>query len=319
MGSLAKFRSLHGVGHGVGVAALGVVVLAGIAPAGLVGAQHVLATSASAARSTTTPGNTDKRDSAAWKPTPEPHARAGYAGVVDLGAVKAAASPKLAKCAVGAAANAQSLLDDAELLSAAARHARAYALAALAVEEAGKAAALFVLALMPRQLRARAPLGRMLEWHQLKLVGGMLIAAVPFGPRTIAAQLLAMPPAQVAEILDNAQMLAQDLDCLKQRGLYADIDRGGQVSLPSEVGDADVPAQLGRARRAASSASVLLDPRVQARLVHPPTEVVELCRALIGALAEAGYSRTPEAAARVMRDTISKLQQQTATSPPGPR
>ena len=132
--------------------------------------------------------------------------------------MKAAAAPELAACAVGAAANARDLLADAELLSAAALHARAHALAALAVEEAGKAAALFTLALMPRRLRARAPLKRLLQWHQLKLVGGVLIAAVPFGPRTtIAAQLLATSPAQVAEILDNAQALAQDLDSLKQR------------------------------------------------------------------------------------------------------
>lgn len=226
--------------------------------------------------------------------------------------MKAAAAPELAACAIGAAANAQDLLDDAELLSAAARHARAYALAALAAEEAGKAAALFVLAQMPMQLRARAPLGRLLEWHQLKLVGGMLIAAVPFGTRTIAAQLLAMPPAQVAEILDNAQALAEDLDCLKQRGLYADIDRGGRVRLPSDVAGADVPAQLGRARRAASSASVLLDPAVQAQIADPPAEVVDLCRALVSAFADARYSRTLEAAAQVMLDTVSKLQEQAA-------
>jgi AbiV family abortive infection protein len=144
------------------------------------------------------------------------------------------------------AVDAQGLLDDAELMSAAARRARAYALAALAVEEAGKAGALFTLALMPRPLRARAPLGRLLQCHQLKLVGGMLIAVVPFGPRTIVAQLLAMPAAQVAEILDNAQALAQDVDCLKQRGLYADIDSGGRVRLPSEVADTDVAETRAR-------------------------------------------------------------------------
>ena len=226
--------------------------------------------------------------------------------------MKTATAPDLAACAIGAAANAQGLLDDAELLSAAARHARAYALAALAVEEAGKAAALFTLALMPMQLRAQAPLGRLLQWHQLKLVGGMLIAAVPFGRRTIAAQLLDMPPAQVADILNNAQALAEDLDCFKQRGLYADIDRGGPVRLPSEVAGTEVPAQLGRARRAASSASVLLDPAVQARIADPPAETIELCRALVSALADAGYNRTPEAAAQVMLDTVTKLQQQAA-------
>src|SRR5215472_7087002 len=159
---------------------------------------------------------------------------------VDLGAVKAAATPDLVKCAVGAAANAQGLPDDAQVLSAAARHARAYALAALAVEEAGKAISLAALAIMPAGLRAQAPVGRMLEWHQLKLVGGMVIAAVPpTGPRTMAAQLTAKAPSQVAEILDNAQALAQDQDRLKQRGLYADMDRSGRMRLPSEVTDAD--------------------------------------------------------------------------------
>lgn len=82
---------------------------------------------------------------------------------MDLGAVRAAATPKLAACAAGAAANARGLLDDAELLAAGARHARAYALAALAVEESGKAIALAALGTMPEQLRAQAPLGRLLE------------------------------------------------------------------------------------------------------------------------------------------------------------
>jgi AbiV family abortive infection protein len=233
---------------------------------------------------------------------------------VDLGAVKAAATPELARCAVGAAANAQGLLDDAVVLSANARHARAYALAALAVEEAGKAASLGTLAMMPAGLRARAPIGRMLEWHQLKLVGGMLMAAVPFGPRTIAAQLAAMPKSRVTEVVGNAQMLAQDQDRLKQRGLYADIDRSGRVRLPSEITGADVGAQLGRARQAVSAASVLLDPGAPAFLANPPTEAIELCRALVSALAEAGYGRTAEAAADVWRNAVRKLQEQTAAS-----
>jgi len=56
--------------------------------------------------------------------------------------VKTAAAPELVRCAVGAAVNARDLLDDAEFLSGAARNARAYAMAALAVEESGKAVSL---------------------------------------------------------------------------------------------------------------------------------------------------------------------------------
>jgi hypothetical protein len=35
--------------------------------------------------------------------------------------------------------------------------------------------------------------------------------------------------------LEASHVLAEDVDLLKQRGLYADIDRGGDVRLPSEV------------------------------------------------------------------------------------
>jgi len=54
---------------------------------------------------------------------------------MDLGAVKAASRPDLLACVAAAAENTQGLLNDAELLSAAGQHARAYSLAVLAVEE----------------------------------------------------------------------------------------------------------------------------------------------------------------------------------------
>ena len=226
--------------------------------------------------------------------------------------MKAAAAPDLVRCAVAAAANAQGLLDDAELLSAAGRRARGYALAALAVEESAKAAILAALAMMPVSLRAQAPTGRMLEWHQLKLVGGMLIADVPPGTRTrtMAEQFAAMAPERVAEVIDSARALAQDQDRLKQRGLYADMDRSGHIRLPSEISGADVAAQIRRARRAVSSASVLLDPRTPGFLANPPAEAIELWRALVSALAEAGYGRTPQAAAAVWLEAVRKLREQ---------
>jgi len=233
---------------------------------------------------------------------------------VDLGAVKAAATPQLVRCAIAAAANARDLLGDAEWLSAGVRNARAYALAALAVEEAGKAVSLAALAVTPEHLRAQAPVGRMLAWHQLKLVGGMMIGAMPFGGRALPAQLAVMSPSQLAAMLDNAQVLAQDLDRLKQRGLYADMDRDGQIRMPSEVSEADVTAQLDGARRAVSAASLLLDPGMPAELLNPPAESVELARALVRAFAEAGHDRSPEAAAGVVLNAVRQLQEQTAGS-----
>jgi AbiV family abortive infection protein len=237
---------------------------------------------------------------------------------VDLGAVKAASRDEIALCAAGAAGNARDLLEDAELLSAAGRHARAYALAALAVEEAGKAGSLFVLAVMPPTRRARVPLGRMLEWHQLKLVGGMLIAAVPSQTgRTFAAQFTDMPEAQVERIVENARALAQDQDRLKQLGLYADIDSAGRVRLPSEVTADDVPAQLDRARQAVSSASLLLDPGILDFAADPPREAIEFNRAIATAFGEAGHRRTPDAAAAVLLSAISKFRAQAAASGAG--
>lgn len=58
---------------------------------------------------------------------------------MDLATVKTAAKQDLVACAVAAATNSQSVVDDAELLALADRRARACSLAALAVEETGKA------------------------------------------------------------------------------------------------------------------------------------------------------------------------------------
>ena len=77
--------------------------------------------------------------------------------------MKDAPERALARGAVAAARNAHSLLEDAELLSGAGRPARAYSLAGIAVEEVGKACSLAALAAMPEMVRARAPVGRMLE------------------------------------------------------------------------------------------------------------------------------------------------------------
>ena len=91
---------------------------------------------------------------------------------MDLAAVKDAPALVLARSSVAAARNARGLVADAEMLSRAGRLARAYSLAGLAVEEVGKVGGLATLAAMPAKLRARAPVGRMLEWHEMKLVAG---------------------------------------------------------------------------------------------------------------------------------------------------
>ena len=214
----------------------------------------------------------------------------------------------LARGSVAAARNARGLVQDAELLSGAGRLARAYSLAGLAVEEVGKAGSLAALAAMPENLRARAPLGRMLEWHQWKLVTGQLIAAVPVGVPGVAARFVTMPLSEVADILDQARASAQDVDRLKQRGLYVDVDRSGRVREPSEVTAADVRGQLDRARRAAWAATALLDPGAPLRLANPGAASVEFSRAVVSAFSATGHARSPEAAADVLVNAASKLQ-----------
>ena len=226
---------------------------------------------------------------------------------VDLRAVKAASRADLLACARAAARNGQGLLRDAELLAAADARARAYSLAAFAVEECGKAMCLAALAVLPRSMRTRAPVGKMLQWHQLKQVGGLLVAAVSIEPPGLAAKLAAMPEPQVTQILSALGAPADQADRLKRRGLYVDMDRVGRVREPSEITGDELASQLAQARQAARSAALVLSPAARDRLSNPPAEVVHLAVGLASALAQAGSSRTPDSAAEVVRQAVSGL------------
>jgi hypothetical protein len=182
------------------------------------------------------------------------------------------------------------------------------------------------LSVLPKTLRTQAPVGRLLEWHQLKQVGGLLIAAVTWDLPGVAPKLAAMPAAQVTQMLNSLNVPAEEADRLKRRGLYVDMDSNGRIREPSEITEAEVASQLDRARQAADSAGVLLGPKAQARFAHPPAEAVEFSRAWVSVLTQAGRARTPEAAVDVMLNAVSKLQNRTAVQdaqskrgPGGPR
>ena len=230
--------------------------------------------------------------------------------------MRAAPTPVLLRGTIAAARNAQGLLCDAHVLAEVGSAARAYSLAALAVEEAGKAVSLSVLTMMPEALRARAPVGRMLEWHQLKQGQGLFIATVPCRVPDIARTLVAMPAGELARFLTalNASS-ADEADRLKRRGLYVDVGQGGRIREPSEITEADVLSELARAGQATSAAGQLLEPETEARLVNPPAEGVELSRAMVSALTEARYGRTPEAAADILLDMVGKLRHRVAGTP----
>jgi AbiV family abortive infection protein len=236
---------------------------------------------------------------------------------VDLRAIKAARRTDLAACAVAAARNAQGLVHDAEVLARSGSTARAYSLAALGVEECGKAFCLAALAVLPRSVRMRAPVGRLLQWHQLKQVGGLLIAAVTFELPGLGPKLASMPTAQVAQILGTLSMPADKADQLKRRGLYVDMDRSGRIREPSEITKAEVSSQITRARQAAESAGFMLEPEAQDRFMNPPPEAVKLARALASVLTEQGSARTPQAAVDVMLKAVSKLRKTSANGAEG--
>ena len=109
----------------------------------------------------------------------------------------------------------RSLLDDAELLLAKPRPARAYALAVLSVEEFGKATGVLALALMPEDLRASMsvrPLRKLLEEHEVKQLGGMLIAAVQWGKPGMSASMAATLVDQLAQLFEGTAALAGAAD-----------------------------------------------------------------------------------------------------------
>jgi len=226
---------------------------------------------------------------------------------VDLSSVQAASAPVLIRGTIAAAGNAQDLLRDAQLLAQAGSWARAYSLAALAIEEAGKAASLALLTAMPAALRAQAPVGRMLEWHQLKQLQGLLIGAVSYRAPCFAATVAAMPADELTQILTTLDAPAEQADRLKRSGLYVDVDRGGRVREPSQITQAEVLSLLARAGQAVSAAGETFEPDAAARLLNPPAAAIECSRAAVSAFAEVGSARTPQAAADVVLTMMSKL------------
>lgn len=228
---------------------------------------------------------------------------------MDLRAVKTASGPVLAAGAAAAAQNAVELVAEAELLGSARRTGRAASLAALAVEEAGKAIGLTALAGMPDAMREQAPVAKMLNWHPLKQATGQLMAAVPVRPSLVAATLLDLPTADVDRVLSDIQESTDEADLLRRRGLYVDISGDGGIREPKEVNDAELASQLTRARRAAGSVVALHDPRERALIAAPADEVMELTKAAVRAMTARRHRRKPQAAMDVIAQTVRGLVQ----------
>lgn len=223
---------------------------------------------------------------------------------MDLRAVKYAPRAELAASAVAAARNARGLLDDAVLLVDACRDGRACALAVLAIEESAKAVNLAVLAAVPGRLRGRAPLRRLLAVHALKLAGGLLLSALPFGE--IGARLSAMTASDLARTLE-VLVPADHSDQLRQRGLYVDIGSDGIIHGPVDITCADAKEQIEKADAAVASLDMILRPGFVAWLNDPPPEGMRLAEDIFSALIAADPIESPEAATAVIIEAVAQF------------
>jgi AbiV family abortive infection protein len=138
--------------------------------------------------------------------------------------------------ALAAEANARELINDAEVLLAAGRWPRAYALAVLAHEEFGKG--LMAMALLAAHPSARQPkrLRELTSDHRRKLMSTYQHEAMIGGPKWLVDVL-------------RSPKLARRANERKQRGFYVDYSNDGSLRLPSEIGEDEAKAQVARVRQ----------------------------------------------------------------------
>jgi len=141
----------------------------------------------------------------------------------------------LVQLALAAEENARELINDAEVLLAAARWPRAYALAVLAHEEFGKGLMAMALAAAHPNLRQPARLRELTGGHIRKLTS------------TYEHEAQVGPPERWAEVW-RSQELARSANERKQRGLYVDFADDGSLRLPSDVGEEEARAQVASVR-----------------------------------------------------------------------
>ena len=227
----------------------------------------------------------------------------GYVGRMNLEFVRAASRSGLADFAVATAGNSERLLHDAKLLAGSGSSGRAYSLAVLAIEATGKTMGLTALACFADSVRQQAPLHRLLEWHELKIVSGLLLAALPYG--TMGARIAAMPADELARTLGGLAP-ADEYARLKMRGFYVDMCADGTICGPPDISASQAAGAVGRSQAATDSiGGVVLRPWFRDWLADPPAECLDLSGDLFTALTQAGSSRTPEAATEVIRRVVA--------------
>jgi AbiV family abortive infection protein len=201
---------------------------------------------------------------------------------MEFDGIMAATRHDLVRYATAVAGNGFSMLSDAELLLREGRNARACALAALAIEEFGKAIGVLTLSLIPDHLRSHVPLGKLLQWHAMKQVAGLMLALVqPSLAPGIAASVSDIPPDQLLKIVTALNTQAEDAGRMKERGLYADMGADGTIWQPHQITETEAANGTGRAREvAASAAAIFKDDDALERLANPPAEQLAMLAAV---------------------------------------
>jgi len=123
-----------------------------------------------------------------------------------------------------ALSNAESLIQEAEILFSAKRHARSYFLAAAAIEEIGKAALAFI---------AR---GRNLSDHaiQTRLATELASHSAKISAAFVAS-IKRMSPEQVGGWLEEFTSLCSGLRRGREAALYSDVTENGEIRSPDQV------------------------------------------------------------------------------------
>jgi AbiV family abortive infection protein len=142
----------------------------------------------------------------------------------------------LVQLALAAEANARELINDAEVLLAAGRWPRAYALGVLAHEEFGKCNMAMALVAAPPAARTPTRLRELTSDHKRKLTSTYQHEAMMGGPNWLAD--LGRSPEQACSANER-----------KQHGFYVDFADDGSLRLPSEIGEDEARAQVASVRK----------------------------------------------------------------------
>jgi hypothetical protein len=153
---------------------------------------------------------------------------------------------------------------------------------------------------MPSSLRAKINLRETLEGHTAKMMGALLTSAVQASRPGVAERVAAMP--DLAALLTSVAQQAGQENLSKKRGLYADLMAGGELSLPSDVTEAEAVEAAARAREVGESAALLHDQDALAAFADVSEEAQQALDAMFTGWAALSGIEDADAAAVVIAD-----------------